>query len=152
MSAEATNPATPGPAAGSTARWRARIDLRRLGRAALLGPAARDRLPDAIGQVAQAHPAPYPHADLQPLRRAWVLAESSHRGQMRKSGEPYITHPLAVTLILAELGAEHTTRTASLLPDTVADPELTLDQVGEQFGAEVRYLVDGVTKLEKVDY
>ncbi|MDH6453382.1 MULTISPECIES: HD domain-containing protein [unclassified Streptomyces] len=152
MSAEATNPATPGPVAGPAARWRARIDLRRLGRAALLGPAARDRLPDAIGHVADAHRAHHPDADLEPLRRAWVLAESSHRGQMRKSGEPYITHPLAVTLILAELGAETTTLTASLLHDTVEDTDVTLDQVGEEFGAEVRFLVDGVTKLEKVDY
>ncbi|GAB2720373.1 HD domain-containing protein [Streptomyces bullii] len=131
---------------------RSRLDLRRLGRAALLGPAARDRLPDAISHVVEAHRAHHPDADLEPLRRAYVLAESSHRGQMRKSGEPYITHPLAVTLILAELGAETTTLTASLLHDTVEDTEVTLDQVGEQFGEEVRYLVDGVTKLEKVDY
>jgi GTP pyrophosphokinase len=89
---------------------------------------------------------------MEPLRRAYVLAESSHRGQMRKSGEPYITHPLAVTLILAELGAETTTLTASLLHDTVEDTEVTLDQVREEFGDEVCYLVDGVTKLEKVDY
>jgi guanosine-3',5'-bis(diphosphate) 3'-pyrophosphohydrolase len=154
MSAEATNPASPGPVTNTVPRRKARprIDLRRLGRAALLGPTARDRLPDAIGHVAEAHRAHYPDADLEPLRRAWVLAESSHRGQMRKSGEPYITHPLAVTLILAELGAETTTLTASLLHDTVEDTEVTLDQVGEEFGAEVRYLVDGVTKLEKVDY
>ncbi|MDN3021284.1 HD domain-containing protein [Streptomyces sp. S.PB5] len=152
MSAEATNPATPGPVTGPAARWRARIDLRRLGRAALLGPAARDRLPDAISHVVEAHRAHHPDADREILRRAYVLAESSHRGQMRKSGEPYITHPLAVTLILAELGAETTTLTASLLHDTVEDTDVTLDQVGEQFGAEVRYLVDGVTKLEKVDY
>ncbi|MET7476654.1 HD domain-containing protein [Streptomyces sp. NPDC005648] len=152
MSAEATNPATSGSVAGPAARWRARIDLRRLGRAALLGPTARDRLPDAIGHVVDAHRAHHPSADLDPLRRAYVLAESSHRGQMRKSGEPYITHPLAVTLILAELGAETTTLTASLLHDTVEDTDVTLDQVGEQFGEEVRYLVDGVTKLEKVDY
>ncbi|MFJ4807058.1 RelA/SpoT family protein [Streptomyces longwoodensis] len=154
MSAEATNPATPGPVAPAVARRRSRprIDLRRLGRAALLGPASRDRLPDAIGHVVEAHRAHHPDADLEILRRAYVLAESSHRGQMRKSGEPYITHPLAVTLILAELGAETTTLTASLLHDTVEDTEVTLDQVGEQFGEEVRYLVDGVTKLEKVDY
>ncbi|MFD7708475.1 RelA/SpoT family protein [Streptomyces sp. NPDC059785] len=133
-------------------RGRPRIDLRRLGRAALLGPAARDRLPDAIGHVAEAHRAHHADADLEPLRRAYVLAESSHRGQMRKSGEPYITHPLAVTLILAELGAETTTLTASLLHDTVEDTEVTLDQVREEFGDEVCYLVDGVTKLEKVDY
>ncbi|WP_217213765.1 bifunctional (p)ppGpp synthetase/guanosine-3',5'-bis(diphosphate) 3'-pyrophosphohydrolase [Streptomyces sp. AC550_RSS872] len=158
MSAEATNSATPGPVAGPVTpavprrKARARIDLRRLGRAALLGPASRGRLPDAISHVVDAHRAHHPDADLEPLRRAYVLAESSHRGQMRKSGEPYITHPLAVTLILAELGAETTTLTASLLHDTVEDTDVTLDQVGEQFGAEVRFLVDGVTKLEKVDY
>ncbi|WP_217237355.1 bifunctional (p)ppGpp synthetase/guanosine-3',5'-bis(diphosphate) 3'-pyrophosphohydrolase [Streptomyces sp. AC555_RSS877] len=159
MSAEATNPASPGPVTAGPVlptvprrKARPRIDLRRLGRAALLGPAARDRLPDAIGHVAEAHRAHYPDADLEPLRRAYVLAESSHRGQMRKSGEPYITHPLAVTLILAELGAETTTLTASLLHDTVEDTDVTLNQVREQFGEEVRFLVDGVTKLEKVDY
>ncbi|GGQ79252.1 RelA/SpoT family protein [Streptomyces pilosus] len=159
MNAEAVNPATPGPATsghvaptGSRRKARPRLDLRRLGRAALLGTTARDRLPDAIGHVVDAHRAHHPDADLDPLRRAYVLAESSHRGQMRKSGEPYITHPLAVTLILAELGAETTTLTASLLHDTVEDTDVTLDQVREQFGEEVRYLVDGVTKLEKVDY
>ncbi|GAA3532992.1 RelA/SpoT family protein [Streptomyces osmaniensis] len=158
MSAEATNSAMPGPVAGPVPpavprrKARARLDLRRLGRAALLGPASRDRLPDAIGHVVDAHRAHHADADLEPLRRAYVLAESSHRGQMRKSGEPYITHPLAVTLILAELGAETTTLTASLLHDTVEDTDVTLDQVGEEFGAEVRFLVDGVTKLEKVDY
>ncbi|MGW5490559.1 RelA/SpoT family protein [Streptomyces olivaceoviridis] len=166
MSAEATNPATAGPVAptapqaltasvapaAARRKSRPRIDLRRLGRAALLGPTARGKLPDAISHVVEAHRAHHPDADLEPLRRAYVLAESSHRGQMRKSGEPYITHPLAVTLILAELGAETTTLTASLLHDTVEDTEVTLDQVREQFGEEVRYLVDGVTKLEKVDY
>ncbi|MFI8965243.1 RelA/SpoT family protein [Streptomyces sp. NPDC053493] len=160
MSAEATNPVSEagatGPDAPGRRRARPRIDLRRLGRAALLGatagPAVRDRLPDAIGHVAEAHRAHHPDADLAVLRRAYVLAESSHRGQFRKSGEPYITHPLAVTLILAELGAETTTLTASLLHDTVEDTEVTLDQVRAEFGDEVAYLVDGVTKLEKVDY
>ncbi|MFJ2295751.1 RelA/SpoT family protein [Streptomyces sp. NPDC087894] len=147
MSAEATNPGAP-----LRKRGRSRIDLRRLGRVALLGPVSRDRLPDAIGHVAEAHRAHYPDADLAILRKAYVLAETSHRGQMRKSGEPYITHPLAVTLILAELGAETTTLTASLLHDTVEDTEVTLDQVRDEFGDEVCYLVDGVTKLEKVDY
>ncbi|MDQ0716655.1 guanosine-3',5'-bis(diphosphate) 3'-pyrophosphohydrolase [Streptomyces luteogriseus] len=162
MSAEATNSVTPGPMPGAVSgpvtptaprrKARPRIDLRRLGRAALLGPAARGRLPDAISHVVEAHRAHHPDADLEPLRHAYVLAESSHRGQMRKSGEPYITHPLAVTLILAELGAETTTLTASLLHDTVEDTDVTLDQVRDQFGEEVRFLVDGVTKLEKVDY
>ena len=147
MSAEATS-----PGAHSRRRGLPRIDLRRIGRAALLGPATRDRLPDAIGHVAEAHRAHHPAADLAVLRKAYVLAESSHRGQYRKSGEPFITHPLAVTLILAELGAETTTLTASLLHDTVEDTDVTLDQVRREFGTEVCYLVDGVTKLEKVDY
>ncbi|MFE5857413.1 RelA/SpoT family protein [Streptomyces sp. NPDC056500] len=147
MSAEAAN-----PGAHSRRRGRPRIDLRRLGRAALLGPTTRDRLSDAIGHVADAHRAHHPDADLAILHRAYVLAESSHRGQFRKSGEAYITHPLAVTLILAELGAETTTLTASLLHDTVEDTDVTLHQVKSEFGAEVAYLVDGVTKLEKVDY
>ncbi|WP_329455271.1 RelA/SpoT family protein [Streptomyces sp. NBC_01497] len=147
MSAEATSPGVHGRRRGLP-----RIDLRRLGRAALLGPASRDRLPDAIGHVAEAHRAHFPDADLSVLHRAYVLAEASHRGQYRKSGEPYITHPLAVTLILAELGAETTTLTAAVLHDTVEDTDVTLDQVGSEFGEEVRYLVDGVTKLEKVDY
>ncbi|SFY39865.1 HD domain-containing protein [Streptomyces atratus] len=147
MSAEATSPGAP-----IRRRGRPRIDLRRLGRVALLGPVSRDRLPDAIGHVAEAHRAHHPDADLSILHRAYVLAESSHRGQMRKSGEPYITHPLAVTLILAQLGAETTTLTASLLHDTVEDTDVTLDQVRDEFGDEVCYLVDGVTKLEKVDY
>ncbi|MFD4753591.1 RelA/SpoT family protein [Streptomyces sp. NPDC058426] len=161
MSAEAMNPVTPGgppeafQAAGAAQprkRARHRIDLRRLGRAALLGHAGRDRAPDAIAHVVDAHRAHHPDADVDTLRRAYVLAESSHRGQMRKSGEPYITHPLAVTLILAELGAETTTLTAALLHDTVEDTDVTLDQVRAGFGSEVGYLVDGVTKLEKVDY
>jgi GTP pyrophosphokinase len=132
-----------------------RIDLRRLGRAALLGTGGRDRLPGAIEHLIKVHRARHPAAGpeaIETLRRAYVLAESSHRGQTRKSGEPYITHPLAVTLILAELGAETTTLTASLLHDTVEDTEVTLDQVRLEFGEEVSYLVDGVTKLEKVDY
>ncbi|MFF7198967.1 RelA/SpoT family protein [Streptomyces sp. NPDC008079] len=141
--------------AGAPRRGLRRIDLLRLGRAALLGPSGRDRVPDAIEHLTKVHRARHPEAGpeaIETLRRAYVLAESSHRGQMRKSGEPYITHPLAVTLILAELGAETTTLTASLLHDTVEDTDVTLDQVREEFGQEVSYLVDGVTKLEKVDY
>ncbi|MFD8630888.1 RelA/SpoT family protein [Streptomyces sp. NPDC059533] len=153
MSAEATNPeAHPEVRPELRRRGRTRLDLRRLGRAALLGPTSRDRLPDAIGHVAEAHRAHHPDADMSVLRRAYLLAETSHRGQMRKSGEPYITHPLAVTLILAELGAETTTLTASLLHDTVEDTDVTLDQVREEFGDEVCFIVDGVTKVEKIDY
>lgn len=151
MSAEVHSPGN--PAGGARRRGRARIDLRRLGRVALLGGASsRDGLPHALEHVAKAHRGFYPDADIPTLRTAYLLAEDAHRGQTRKSGDPYITHPLAVTLILAELGAETTTLTASLLHDTVEDTEVTLDQVRTGFGEEVAYLVDGVTKLEKVDY
>ncbi len=152
MSTEATTPSD--TVHRRRASRRDVLRLRQLGRAALLraGTATRDRMPDAIEHVAQAHRRHHPGADLDTLRRAYLLAESAHRGQTRKSGEPYITHPLAVTLILAELGAETTTLTASLLHDTVEDTDVTLHQVRADFGDEVGHLVDGVTKLEKVDY
>ncbi|MDT0305618.1 HD domain-containing protein [Streptomyces sp. DSM 44917] len=151
MSAEASTPS--GDTRERRGHRRDRLRLRHLGRAAVFRPAVGDRrLPDAIEHLARAHRVHHPGADLDALRRAYLLAESAHRGQFRKSGEPYITHPLAVTLILAELGAETTTLTASLLHDTVEDTEVTLDQVRSDFGDEVGHLVDGVTKLEKVDY
>ncbi|WP_369183073.1 bifunctional (p)ppGpp synthetase/guanosine-3',5'-bis(diphosphate) 3'-pyrophosphohydrolase [Streptomyces sp. Y1] len=125
--------------------------LGRAGRAALLAT-GRQPVPDALEPLVRVHRAHHPQADLGLLARAYRLAEASHRGQKRKSGEPYITHPLAVTMILAQLGAGTTTLVASLLHDTVEDTELTLEQVGAGFGPEVAYLVDGVTKLEKVDF
>ena len=94
----------------------------------------------------------HPKADLGLLQRAYQVAERSHEGQLRLSGEPYITHPLAVTTILAELGMTEPTLVASLLHDTVEDTAYTLDQVREDFGDEVASLVDGVTKLDKVKY
>ncbi|MFE3501043.1 RelA/SpoT family protein [Kitasatospora sp. NPDC059160] len=128
-----------------------RAALGRAGRAALLAT-GRPPVPDALEPLVQVHRRHHPQADLALLARAYRLAEASHRGQKRKSGEPYITHPLAVTMILAQLGAGTTTLVASLLHDTVEDTELTLEQVGAGFGPEVAYLVDGVTKLEKVDF
>ncbi len=137
---------------GALRRARARSGLGRAGFAALLAGGARPQLADALEPVVRAHRAHHPRADLALLGRAYQVAEASHRGQTRKSGEPYITHPLAVTMILAQLGAETTTLVASLLHDTVEDTAVTLDQVREGFGDEVAYLVDGVTKLEKVDF
>ncbi|WP_316527330.1 RelA/SpoT family protein [Kitasatospora brasiliensis] len=128
-----------------------RAALGRAGRAALLAT-GRPPVPDALEPLVRVHRRHHPQADLGLLARAYRLAEASHRGQKRKSGEPYITHPLAVTMILAQLGAGTTTLVASLLHDTVEDTELTLSQVSEGFGPEVAYLVDGVTKLEKVDF
>jgi GTP pyrophosphokinase len=128
-----------------------RAALGRAGRAALLAT-GRQPVPDAIEPVVRVHRAHHPKADFALLARAYQKAEASHRGQTRKSGEPFITHPLAVTTILAQLGAETTTLVASLLHDTVEDTDLTLQQVRTDFGDEVAYLVDGVTKLEKVDF
>ncbi|MCW2937920.1 MAG: (p)ppGpp synthetase SpoT/RelA [Actinomycetia bacterium] len=87
-------------------------------------------------------------AEMAELRRAYAVAERMHRGQTRKSGAPYITHPLAVATILAALGMDATTLVAALLHDTVEDTPYTLGQVRAEFGDEVAVLVDGVTKLD----
>ena len=94
----------------------------------------------------------HPKADLALLERAYDTAEKHHRGQMRKSGDPYITHPLAVTTILADIGMTEPTLVAALLHDTVEDTAYTLDELRTDFGDEVALLVDGVTKLDKVKY
>ena len=94
----------------------------------------------------------HPKADLALLERAYDTAERYHRGQMRKSGDPYITHPLAVTTILADIGMTEPTLVAALLHDTVEDTPYTLDELRRDFGDEVALLVDGVTKLDKVKY
>ncbi|TSD94690.1 RelA/SpoT family protein [Skermania sp. ID1734] len=91
----------------------------------------------------------YPKADLGLLQRAYDVADEKHASQVRKSGDPYITHPLAVANILAELGMDTTTLVAALLHDTVEDTGYTLDQLRADFGDEVAHLVDGVTKLDK---
>ncbi|GAB2657367.1 RelA/SpoT family protein [Gordonia jinhuaensis] len=92
----------------------------------------------------------YPKADTTLLQRAYDVAEARHEGQFRKSGDPYITHPLAVATILADLGMDTTTLVAALLHDTVEDTGYTLDELTADFGSEVAHLVDGVTKLDKV--
>ncbi len=96
--------------------------------------------------------ASHPKADLPLIERAYQTAERHHRGQLRKSGDAYITHPLAVTTILAELGLDEPTLCAALLHDTVEDTAYTLTQLGRDFGEEVALLVDGCTKLDKVKY
>ncbi len=94
----------------------------------------------------------HPKSDLTQLERAYHTAEHYHRGQKRKSGEPYITHPLAVATILAELGMTSSTLCAALLHDTVEDTSYTLEQLQTDFGEEIALLVDGVTKLDKLQY
>ncbi|MGO1971762.1 MAG: RelA/SpoT family protein [Propionibacteriaceae bacterium] len=104
---------------------------------------------DPLFKVVRAN---HPKLDLGLVERAYRTAEKYHGGQKRKSGDPYITHPLAVTTILAELGMTESTLCAALLHDTVEDTEYTLEQLAKDFGEEVALLVDGVTKLDKVKY
>jgi GTP pyrophosphokinase len=101
-----------------------------------------------IGALKEHHPT----ADIAAIERAFLVAEKAHTGQLRKSGEEYITHPVAVTMILAELGLNETTLIASLLHDTVEDTPYSLEQLRVDFGDEIANLVDGVTKLDKLTY
>jgi GTP pyrophosphokinase len=94
----------------------------------------------------------HPKADLALLERAYLTAEKAHGTQTRKSGDPYITHPLAVATILADIGMTEPTLCAALLHDTVEDTAYTLAELRSDFGDEVALLVDGVTKLDKVKY
>ena len=90
--------------------------------------------------------------DLDRLTLAFEKAEHAHQGQLRKSGDPYITHPVAVAEILIDLGLDNATICAALLHDTVEDTEYSLDQLRSDFGDEIADLVDGVTKLDRLTY
>ncbi len=101
-----------------------------------------------IDGLTQSHPG-FSNKDLE---RAFIAAEKAHAGQLRKSGEAYITHPVAVAQILIELGMDLPTVMAALLHDTVEDTTYSIDQIKSEFGDEVTSLVDGVTKLDKLTY
>lgn len=109
-------------------------------------------IPPAIEPLVATVRTAHPKSDLNLIVRAYIVAERSHRGQKRKSGDPYITHPVAVATILAELGLPPATLAAALLHDTVEDTSYSLDELREEFGGEIALLVDGVTKLDKVRY
>ncbi len=93
-----------------------------------------------------------PSVDLGLVEKAYMVAEKSHEGQKRMSGEPYIIHPLNVAIILAELELDMETIMAGLLHDVVEDTDITLDDVRKEFGDDVALLVDGVTKLKQLTY
>ena len=109
------------------------------------GPSELDPVLKALRQF-------HPKSDVKVLQRAYEVSAYLHRDQLRRSGEPYITHPIAVALILAELGMTVPTLAAALLHDAVEDTEYSLDELREDFGAEIAALVDGVTKLDRVKY
>jgi GTP pyrophosphokinase len=110
----------------------------------------KSRINPVLGPLIAVHRRYHPKADIELLDRAYTTAEKLHEGVLRKSGEPYITHPLAVANIAAEIGMDTTTLVAALLHDTVEDTDYSLDDLTRDFGPEVALLVDGVTKLDKV--
>ncbi|MGF1668024.1 MAG: RelA/SpoT family protein [Acidimicrobiia bacterium] len=103
-------------------------------------------------EVIETFLARHPAGDADLLRRAFAIADRAHDGQTRKSGEPYIHHPLSVTAILAAYGMDQATLAAAILHDTVEDTDVTLPQIVTEFGEEIAYLIDGVTKLDRIQY
>jgi GTP diphosphokinase / guanosine-3',5'-bis(diphosphate) 3'-diphosphatase len=114
-------------------------------------PAPAAELPEYVRALLAA--ADYlPVAQRDTLVRAWRVGADAHAGQMRKSGEPYITHPVAAATILAEQGVDVETLVAAILHDTIEDTPLTREDIAEPFGATVAELVEGVTKLDKLQF
>ena len=105
-----------------------------------------------LQQVIKSLRANHPKADVGLVEKAFIAAEKAHAEQLRKSGEPYISHPVAVAQILADLGIGATTIAAALLHDTVEDTPYSLEKLRSDFGDEVSMLVDGVTKLDKIKF
>lgn len=94
----------------------------------------------------------HPSTDISLIKRAYLLAADAHKDQKRKSGQPYIIHPLSVAIILADLELDKESIAAGLLHDVVEDTEITLDDIKREFGDEITLLVDGVTKLGQLSY
>jgi GTP pyrophosphokinase len=109
-------------------------------------------VPATLEQIEAQIRAYNPDADLTNLDAAYEFALAAHKGQMRKSGEPFVNHPLEVALILAELHLDTATLKAALLHDVVEDSDVSLEEVRERFGDEVAELVDGVTKLGRIEF
>lgn len=105
----------------------------------------------ALEQFLQNLPRNFGLKEYELLLRAYMLASYAHRNQHRESGEPYILHPIAVTLILADLNMDADTLAAGLLHDVAEDSEFTVDYLREQFNGEIAMLVDGVTKLKRIN-
>ena len=94
----------------------------------------------------------HPSTDISMIQKAYEVAREAHKDQKRKSGEPYIIHPLCVGIILADLELDKETIVAGLLHDAVEDTWMTYEEVEKEFGSEVALLVDGVTKLGQLNY
>ncbi|MFF0267276.1 RelA/SpoT family protein [Kribbella sp. NPDC004536] len=149
----APSPVRPAPASPLPATQPPRIAPARVrARLARLGGTRHPNRAPMLEPLFRVVRATHPKADLGMIERAYRTAEKYHTGQMRKSGDAYITHPLAVATILAELGMTATTLCAALLHDTVEDTPYTVEELTRDFGEEIAMLVDGVTKLDKVRY
>ncbi len=141
------SPGQPTRSGGSSNRVRARLARLGVQRSNPYNPVLEPLL-----RIVRSNDPKIETATLRQVEKAYQVAERWHRGQKRKSGDPYITHPLAVTTILAELGMDPATLMAGLLHDTVEDTEYGLDTLRKDFGDQVALLVDGVTKLDKVKF
>jgi len=114
--------------------------------------ALADAVPGDVQALEQRLLAYLPATEVARVRKAYLAGAHAHAGQTRKSGEPYITHPVAVARILAELGMDAETIIAAILHDTLEDTPLSREELENEFGATVAELVDGVTKLDKVRF
>ncbi len=107
--------------------------------------------PDALfEQLVSSLHARHPEADEEPIRRAYAVAKQAHAGQFRQTGDPYISHPIAVAQILADYGLDPPTIAAALMHDVVEDTSVTLEDLDADFGSEIAMLIDGVTKLDRI--
>ena len=106
------------------------------------------RLEDVIAELLRHHPT----ADADLVRRSYIFSAQAHRGQTRTNGEPYLTHPLEVSYIVSKLRLDTASVCAGLLHDTVEDTPVTVEDIEQQFGADVAFLVQGLTKLEKINF
>ena len=107
---------------------------------------------EAMAPLLSAYQTRHPDADTTLITRAYAIASEAHKQQVRKSGEAYIHHPVAVATVVAELGLDDVTIAAALLHDAVEDTGVTVDELGHAFGPVVAAIVDGVTKLDRVRF
>ncbi|MGH7252520.1 MAG: RelA/SpoT family protein [Nitrospiraceae bacterium] len=128
-----------------------RIDLRTEGRRGVL-PWRRHQVHSEVAPLLATYLERHPKGETSRIERAFELARNAHQDQVRRSGDPYISHPLSVARILAGLGLDDVTIAGALLHDAVEDTEVTLDDLSRDFGPDVAAIVDGVTKLDRLQF
>src|SRR5436309_5095604 len=116
------------------------------------GRSSRNSIDSAVQPLIASMQERNPRADTKLVLRAYLVARDAHRDQVRRSGDPYIAHPLGVAMILADLGLDDVTLAGALLHDAVEDTSVTLDDLEARFGPDVAAIVDGVTKLDRLEF